>query len=327
MLGDAAGSSSHARQAARVAVASNRPVPSPRVDIVNAMLQFARASRRAFVAVLVTAALVACGPPRDADVDTEPAADPQVVPAADDSTRVVYRSEVGEDVGVAIDILLDNSGSMRETVAGDERPKHEVAREAIQRMLDATDSALARRPDYPVRIALHVFSSDVDEVLPMQPYNRDSVRAALARVRRPRGGTAIGLGLQEARRALYRSGVYRKNVIVVTDGENTSGPSPDAVAREIFTRREGGVRMYFVAFDVAASNFAFASDVKGEVVGAANGAALEAALDTLYRGRVLAEALDAGEGTAPTAVAPALPAADSARGTDSTPSGRRSRRP
>ena len=53
--------------------------------------------------------------------------------------------------------------------------------------------------------------------------------------------------------------------------------------------------MYFVAFDVDAKKFGFLRDVHGEVLGARNGVALRASLDTIYRGKILAEAMDAGE--------------------------------
>ena len=70
--------------------------------------------------------------------------------------------------------------------------------------------------------------------------------------------------------------------------------------------------MYFVAFDVDADKFDFVRAVRGEVLGAGNEMALRAGLDTIYRGRILAEAVDAGE-TLPTAdsarAAPAAPAA------------------
>ncbi|MEP6766968.1 MAG: hypothetical protein ABJB66_21805, partial [Gemmatimonadaceae bacterium] len=65
--------------------------------------------------------------------------------------------------------------------------------------------------------------------------------------------------------------------------------------REIFRRSDGAVRMYFVAFDVAQSRFDFLHEVHGEVLGASNGAALRASLDSIYRGRILSEAMDAGE--------------------------------
>jgi Mg-chelatase subunit ChlD len=241
--------------------------------------------------MLALVLLAGCGPSSGAgDADSSESSSRDMTP---------YRSEVDEGLGVALDIVLDNSGSMADIARGDNTPKSLVARAAIARMLDATDSAIAQRPDFPVLIAVHVFSEDVRNVLPMQPYNRDSVSAALARVGRPVGGTAIGRGIDEARKALYRSGVFRKNILVVTDGENTSGPSPRTVTREIFERSEGGVRMYFVAFDVDADKFAFVRSVKGEVIAAANAPALGAALDSLYQGRVLAEALDAGEGRVP----------------------------
>ena len=267
-----------------------------------------RMSRAAAIAPALLSLILllpACEPELASD---EPASRP---PSA--RSNEPYRSEVQEGLGVALDIVLDNSGSMADTARGDPRPKYIVAREAIERMLDATDSAVAKRPDFPVVIALHAFTDEVRTVLPMQPYNRDSVSAALARVPRPGGGTAIGRGIDEARKALYRSGVYRKNILVVTDGENTSGPSPSSVAREVFERSEGGVRLYFVAFDVDAAKFSFVHLVKGEVIGAANARALGAALDSLYQGRVLAEALDAGEGRVP-------PPSDSAARTK--PSGR-----
>jgi hypothetical protein len=53
--------------------------------------------------------------------------------------------------------------------------------------------------------------------------------------------------------------------------------------------------MYFVAFDVDAERFGFVRDVRGEVVGARNGDALRARLDEIYRGKILSEAVDAGE--------------------------------
>jgi len=67
------------------------------------------------------------------------------------------------------------------------------------------------------------------------------------------------------------------------------------VAEEINRRSEGAVKMYFVAFDIDADKFDFVRSVHGEVLGAQNGIRLRASLDTIYRGRILAEAMDAGE--------------------------------
>ena len=102
-------------------------------------------------------------------------------------------------------------------------------------MLDATDAFVAKRPDFPIKIGLYSFSSGVRgsgrssrTIAP--PFERAGHPAP------PRGGTAIGDAMQEARPDLYRAGVFRKYLLVVTDGENTNGRPPDNVAREIFKR-------------------------------------------------------------------------------------------
>jgi hypothetical protein len=93
----------------------------------------------------------------------------------------------------------------------------------------------------------------------------------------------------------HGSGTIRRNILVVTDGENNEGADPALVAAEIARRSEGAVRLFLVAFDVDAEKFGFVSQVRGTLVEAQNAVALRAGLDTLYRGRILAEAVDAGE--------------------------------
>ncbi len=215
--------------------------------------------------------------------------------AADEEAAAPYQAEVEEGLGAAVAILVDTSGSMAQDAPGDTRPKYVVAREALEAMLDATDAFVARRPDFPIKIGLYSFSSSVRTLSTMQPYDRATVRYALARLPRPGGGTAIGEALREARPDLYRAGVFRKYLLVVTDGENTSGRSPERVAREIFRKSEGAVQVYFVAFDTSLEKFAFLKDVGGDVIGAGTGEELRKALDGIYQGKILAEAPAAGE--------------------------------
>jgi Mg-chelatase subunit ChlD len=210
-----------------------------------------------------------------------------------------YQAEVEEGLGAALAILVDTSGSMRETAPGDGRPKYIVAREAIERMLDATDAFVAKRPDFPIKIGIYTFASAVQPLMPIAPYNPDAIRQRLAEVPAPGGGTAIGDAMREARPALYRAGVFRKYLLVVTDGENTRGRDPETVARTIFQKSEGAVQIYFVAFDTSPAKFAFLKEVGGDVVSASTGTELRTALDGIYQGKILAEALDAGEGREP----------------------------
>jgi Mg-chelatase subunit ChlD len=205
-------------------------------------------------------------------------------------SAATYQAEVEEGLGAAVAILVDTSGSMRERAPGDSRPKYVVAREALEAMLDATDAFVAKRPDFPIKIGLYTFSSNVRTLRPIEPYNRAVIRSALATLRQPGGGTAIGDAMREARPDLYRAGVFRKYLLVVTDGDNTNGRDPDQVAREIFEKSEGAVQTYFVAFDTSPEKFDFLREVGGDVIGAGTGAELRQALDGIYQGKILAEA-------------------------------------
>jgi Mg-chelatase subunit ChlD len=211
-----------------------------------------------------------------------------------------YQPAGDEGLGASIALVLDVSGSMADKAAGDNRPKFAVAQEALQAMLEATDSFVVTQPGFTVNVGLYTFSSSVTQVVPIKAYNRDELRGALASLGRPKGGTAIGDAMDRAREDLYKAGTIRKYILVVTDGENTDGREPDRVAREIAQRSEGAVRQYFVAFDIDKRRFAFLEEVNGEVFGAANGLALRASLDSIYRGRILAEAMNAGETLPPT---------------------------
>ncbi len=240
----------------------------------------------AIAVLLVLIGACQAGPP------TERAAPPQV---QDEPSSAPYQAEVEEGLGAAVAILIDTSGSMRDEAAGDPRAKHIVAREALEAMLDATDAFIAKRPDFPIKIGVYSFSSSVRVLRPISKYDRRDVRMALENLPRPGGGTAIGEAMREARPDLYRAGTFRKYLLVVTDGDNTSGRSPDQVAREIWRKSEGAVQVYFVAFDTSPQKFAFLKDVGGDVMAAGTGAELRKALDGIYQGKILAEALDAGE--------------------------------
>ena len=112
-------------------------------------------------------------------------------------------------------------------------------------------------------------------------------------IRQPRGGTAIGWALEEGFRALYKTGCVRKYIICATDGENRTGPSPAAVARQLYEQTGGDVEMHFVAFNTSAAKFGFLTKVNGYVFEAADGEQLQAQLSAIYEQRILAEAMPA----------------------------------
>jgi hypothetical protein len=206
-----------------------------------------------------------------------------------------YRPTVQEGLGASVAILLDNSGSMSDAPASGGGNKADIAREVLARVLAQTDSFARRQPGFPVNIGLYVFSADVARAMPIGPWDKDRLSAALAALPSPDGGTAIGDAMDVAVKDLYGAGTIRKYILVVTDGENNEGADPAEVAAEIARRSEGAVRLFLVAFDVDRDKFRFVSDVRGTLIEAQNAEGLRASLDTLYRGRILAEAVDAGE--------------------------------
>jgi hypothetical protein len=214
--------------------------------------------------------------------------------AAADTSR--YRATVQEGLGASVAILLDNSGSMENTPdAGGDEWKSTIAKRVLEQVLTQTDSFVAKQSGFPVNLGLYVFSDEVRAALPMGPYNRDALKAALEAVPPPDGATAIGDAMEAAIEDLYAAGTFRKYLLVVTDGENTDGRDPRDVAREIQRRSDGAVRLFLVAFDVDKEKFGFIPEVRGTLVEARDALGLRAQLDTLYRGKILAEAVDAGE--------------------------------
>ena len=193
----------------------------------------------------------------------------------------------------AVAILIDASTSMNQSVRGSDgakRPKHEIARAALERIIEQTAAAEKRRPDLSLRLGILRFSSSIEEILPIAPFEPEAARAALGRIR-PSSGTAIGRAVAAGFEALRATGCVRQHLIAITDGENTSGPSPEMVARDLHARTRGEVAIHFVAFDTSARRFGFLKDVGGSAIEAADGAELEACLGEIYSKRILAEAM------------------------------------
>ena len=207
-----------------------------------------------------------------------------------------YQAAVDEGLGAAVAILIDTSGSMREKAAGDSPAQ--VCRRAGGDRGDARRHRRVRRQASGFSDQdrhLQFLEQRADAAADSALRSRRDPRRRSTRLPRPGGGTAIGEALREARPDLYRAGVFRKYLLVVTDGDNTSGRDPESVAREIFSKSQGAVQVYFVAFDTTPQKFAFLKEVGGDVIGAGTGEELHKALDGIYQGKILAEAPDAGE--------------------------------
>jgi Mg-chelatase subunit ChlD len=199
--------------------------------------------------------------------------------------------------GLAAAILIDVSGSMKGAVAGEEgrhEPKIDIARRAARDLVDQFARYADEHRDEPVLLGLYEFSQrngvpDCRPILPMGPPDRANAEAALDAVR-PDGGTPIGDAMVVAKRELDGTGLTRRHLLVVTDGENTGGFTPERVAAGIGRRPESErPSIYFVAFDVDQDKFAKVREAGGLVLAAANARELNETLDSLLRGKILIE--------------------------------------
>ena len=202
---------------------------------------------------------------------------------------------VAEREGLAAAILIDVSGSMDRGV-GDESgtPKIVSARRAAVDLVDQFARYAEEHKDEPVLLGVFEFSDrsgqpDTREIIPMGPPDRARATQAINAMK-ANGGTPIGGAMIAGKRALDATGLSRRHLLVITDGENTNGPAPDDVAAAI-SRRPAAERpsVYFVAFDIAASRFNGVRDAGGLVLEAANARALNDTLDSLLRGKILIE--------------------------------------
>jgi Mg-chelatase subunit ChlD len=199
--------------------------------------------------------------------------------------------------GLAAAIAIDVSGSMDEAVAGQggrKEPKIAIARRAAMDLVEQFATYARAHPDEPVLLGVYEFSrrrgeADCRPVVPMGPPDRERAAAAIARLNAD-GGTPIGQAMITAKRALDETGLLRRHLLVVTDGENTDGVAPDTVARAIGKRPDvERPSIYFVAFDVEANRFTRVREAGGLILSAANATELNTTLDTLLSDKILVE--------------------------------------
>jgi Mg-chelatase subunit ChlD len=204
---------------------------------------------------------------------------------------------VEEREGLAAAIAIDVSGSMDEEVAGRDgrkEPKIDIARRAALDLVEQFASYARDHQDEPVLLGVYEFSRrrgepDCRPVVEMGPPDRERAASAIARLNAD-GGTPIGQAMITAKRALDDTGLTRRHLLVVTDGENTDGVAPDQVALAIGKRPDAErPSIYFVAFDIEASRFSRVRDAGGLVLSAANATELNTTLDALLRGKILVE--------------------------------------
>jgi hypothetical protein len=204
-----------------------------------------------------------------------------------------------EEDGVALAIIYDTSGSMKDPVrdsTGRKSPKYVIANRALtavakQIQAYATNSTggAARRID----AGLFVFSGNTArEAVKFGPFDAAALENFARNFSSPNGNTPLGNALNVSSRTVLNSPLSRKHVLIITDGLNTEGPAPDVVMPRVKQQAEekhATLSVHFVAFDVAAQQFASLKKLGATVVGAADEKQLNTQLEYILQRKILLE--------------------------------------
>jgi hypothetical protein len=199
--------------------------------------------------------------------------------------------------GTAVAVLVDTSGSMREPVAdvdGQRHAKIDIAKRCLLELVGRCVDFARAHPDKPLELGIYEFSArrgaaSCRRVLPLTAPDLAAAESAVQTMQ-PSGDTPIGDAMIVAKKDLNKAGLARTHILVLTDGENNRGVQPGCVAEAIAGLPEDSrSSVYFVAFDVAASQFSAVRDAGGLVLPASSGTELAQALDYILAGKILAE--------------------------------------
>ena len=201
--------------------------------------------------------------------------------------------------GIVAAILIDTSGSMADKVRdtdGAMRPKIEIAQRAALDVVNQFGSYAREHSGQTVFLGIYEFSdrggSCCREVVKLGPSGGPDAAATRSAIlnMRAKGDTPIGDAMVMAKHDMDATGLSKRHILVITDGENNKGYSPEEVTRVISSQPEKDrASIYFVAFDVAAAKFNSVRDAGGLVLAASNETDLKGTLDYLLTGKILAE--------------------------------------
>ena len=196
---------------------------------------------------------------------------------------------------LAVAIVYDTSGSMKDAVAGRggvREPKYVIANRALAAIVDKLEKVNAAGLRK-VQCGLFTFrDKGGKETVKLGPLDAPALRNWLASFSKPDGGTPIGGAVNDATNALWKIRADSRHVLVITDGENTVGAKPDDVLPKLQDQcLKNGLVVYFhfLAFDVDAKVFGGIKQFGATLVGASDEAQLNQKLNFILEEKILLE--------------------------------------
>jgi len=210
-----------------------------------------------------------------------------------------FQLMAAQEDGVALAIVYDTSGSMKEQVRdrnGKLSPKYVIANralEAISKRIQTFATNATTGGPRTIHAGLFVFDgTGAKQAVKFGPFEASTFQSWAQRFAAPEGGTPLGNALTAAGQAVLNSGLPRKHVLVITDGINTVGPDPAAVMprlTQLAAQKQNRLSVHFVAFDVNAKVFDGVKKLGATVVGASDEAQLESQLEFILQKKILLE--------------------------------------
>jgi len=201
--------------------------------------------------------------------------------------------------GVALAIIYDTSGSMKDKVPDEEgrsAPKYVIADRALISVARQIQAFVTNSPSgapRTVHAGLFVFQGNTArEAVKFGPFDAAALENWARHFSDPKGNTPLGNSLSAAARVVLNSPLSRKHVLIITDGLNTAGPTPERVLPGLKSqaeRRQTGLSVHFVAFDVDAKQFKGVKKLGATVVGASNEKQLNSQLQFILQRKILLE--------------------------------------
>jgi len=203
------------------------------------------------------------------------------------------------DEGVALAIIYDTSGSMRDPVPnqnGGSSPKYVVANRALKSVADQIETFATNNPAGTSRkifTGLFIFQGEHARVaMPMGPFNGAALREWASHFSTPNGNTPLGATLGAAGHAVLESPLGHKHILIITDGINTAGPPPATVLprlKQQAAQQGTTLSVHFIAFDVDAKVFDPLKKQGATVVAAADEKQLNTQLQFILQRKILLE--------------------------------------
>lgn len=207
-----------------------------------------------------------------------------------------------DDLGLSIVIAVDVSGSMKEYPkrSGD-KEKYIVASESLSDIVKFLQNVYEKswkKENIKLKVGIIKFSNKVDIVYDLtemtsEEFQKLRVITNNANNFYPNGSTAIGRTLEKGTEMLVQSGTIFKSLLVISDGENTSGTNPEDVMDAIVNNKNNKttddfpvstqtVLVSFIGFDMDASVFSRLHQQGARVMTAGNKEELNKSMTDIF---------------------------------------------